>query len=324
MASLIKPLVKAVSLACLFSFSTAYSHADSEFITIGTGDITGVYYPAGGAICRLINKPEVLSGLRCAVESTEGSAYNLQSLRKNEVDLAIVQSDWLYHASEGSSIFSEKGPDKKLRLLFNLHAESFTIVARKGSDISHFDDLKGKRVNIGSPSSGHRKTMELIMRRIGWGFKDFALAAELPASDMADALCRDKIDAFVYMVGHPNTSIREATTFCDSHLIPMPERLIKSFTKEYPFYKPAYISGGMYRGNDSDVSTFQVSASLVTNTQLSQQAGYQIVKAIFNDLDGFRKLHPALKQLTPEIMTEKTDPIVPLHSGAVQYFSEVQ
>lgn len=308
-------------VASFLSLSAAVTYGNSSFITIGTGDITGVYYPAGGAICRLINKERAEHGLRCAVESTEGSAYNLFSLQRNEFDLAIVQSDWLYHASRGSSIFSEEGADHSLRLLFNLHSESFTVVARKDGLIKSFSDLKGKRVNIGSPSSGHRKTMELIMRRVGWSNKDFALATELPASEMADALCSDRIDAFVYMVGHPNTSVREATTFCDSTLIPLPGKLIKSFTEQYPFYRPAQIAGGMYRGNSEHTATFQVSASVVTNTRLSEEQGYQITRSVFDYLDKFKALHPALQQLSQESMIPEQKPLVPLHPGAKKFFS---
>ncbi|MAC48427.1 MAG: C4-dicarboxylate ABC transporter substrate-binding protein [Oceanospirillum sp.] len=308
-------------VAYFLSFSVAVSHGDSSFITIGTGDITGVYYPAGGAICRLINEEKEQHDLRCAVESTEGSAYNLFSLRRNEFDLAIVQADWLYHASRGSSIFSENGADDSLRLLFNLHSESFTVVARKDSEINSFSDLKGKRVNIGSPSSGHRKTMELIMRRIGWSEKDFALATELPPSEMAAALCNGAIDAFIYMVGHPNTSIREATTFCDSQLVPLPGKLIQSFTEQYPFYQSAEIAGGMYRGTDKDISTFQVRASVVTNTSLSTEQGFQITRSVFAHLDQFKALHPALRSLDWSIMVPDKMPLVPLHPGAKKFFT---
>jgi len=309
-------------VASFLGLSASTTYGNSSFITIGTGDITGVYYPAGGAICRLVNKEKEKHGLRCAVESTEGSAYNLFSLQKNEFDLAIVQADWLYHASKGSSIFSEDGPDSSLRLLFNLHSESFTVVARKDSQINTFRNLKGKRVNIGSPSSGHRKTMELIMRRIGWSEKDFALATELPASEMAEALCNGTIDAFIYMVGHPNTSIREATTFCDSQLVPLPGKLVQSFTEQYPFYQSADIAGGMYRGNSKNTATFQVSASVVANTGLSAEKGFQIIRSVFDNLSQFKALHPALKQLSQDAMIPSVSPLVPLHPGAKKFFSQ--
>ena len=200
-----------------FGASTTVS-ADS-FITIGTGGVTGVYYPTGGAICRLVNKGRKEHHVRCSVESTGGSVYNLNTIRAGELDMGVAQSDWQYHAYNGTSKFKDQGPNKDLRAVFSVHPEPFTVVARADSGINSFDDLKGKRVNIGNPGSGQRGTMEVLMAAKGWKKSDFALASELKAAEQSKALCDNKIDAMVYTVGHPSGSIKEATTSCDTVLV---------------------------------------------------------------------------------------------------------
>ena len=308
----------------LFSLSLTV-RAESEFITLGTGDITGVYYPAGGAICRLINKDRAKHDIRCAVESTPGSGYNLQALKENDLDLAIVQVDWLFFSNARKGFFTDQEGQQSLRLLMNLHSESFTIVARKDSGILTFNDLKGKKVNVGIPGSGHRKTFELIMEKKGWRMADFALASELSASDMASALCQGKIDAFVYFVGHPNTSIREATSFCDSRLIAMPKLLLERLHREFPFYYEGYIPGGMYRGNAEDIASLSVDASLVATEDLSENAAYTIVRQLAENQQHLRNLHPALSRL--RLDTERflsRQKFLPLHEGARRYYLEVK
>ena len=190
-----------------------------EFITIGTGGVTGVYYPTGGAICRLVNKGRKEHGIRCSVESTGGSVYNINTIREGELEFGVAQSDWQYHAFNGTSKFEDAGAFEGLRAVFSVHPEPFTVVARADSGIKTFDDLKGKRVNIGNPGSGQRGTMEVLLEAKGWTTGDFALATELKAAEQSAALCDNQIDAMVYTVGHPSGSIQEATTACDSVLV---------------------------------------------------------------------------------------------------------
>ena len=185
--------------------------AQETFITIGTGGVTGVYYPAGGAICRLVNKDRAEHGIRCSVEATGGSVYNINTMRAGELDMGVVQSDIQYNAYKGEGAeFKEAGPFEELRAVFSLHPEPFTVVARADSGIQTFDDLKGKRVNVGNPGSGQRATMEVLMAAKGWKMSDFALASELKSAEQAQALSDNNVDAIVFTVGHPNGSIQEA------------------------------------------------------------------------------------------------------------------
>jgi TRAP transporter TAXI family solute receptor len=292
------------------------------FITIGTGGVTGVYYPTGGAICRLVNKGRKEHGIRCSVESTGGSVYNINTIRAGELDFGVAQSDWQYHAYHGTSKFEEQGPFKELRAVFSVHPEPFTVVARADSGITNFTDLKGKRVNVGNPGSGQRGTMEVVMEAMGWTMADFTLASELKAAEQSKALCDNKIDAMVYTVGHPSGSIQEATTACDSVLVTVDGPVIDKLVADNAYYRKAVIPGGMYRGNDQDTVTFGVGATFVTSTKVADDVVYNLVKAVFENFDDFRRLHPAFEHLKKEQMI-KDGLSAPLHPGAEKYYKEV-
>lgn len=314
--------------ACLFaaaflsSFGAApSSQAAEKFITIGTGGVTGVYYPAGGAICRLVNRGRKNHGIRCSVESTGGSIDNLNAIAKGELDIAMAQSDWQYHAYKGTNIFKDQGAMTKLRSMFSLHSEPFTVVARKDSGIKTFDDLKGKRVNIGAPGSGMRGTMETIMKKKGWTAKDFKQATEIKASEQAQALCDNKIDVMIYAAGHPNGAVQEVTTSCDTVIIPVTGPDIDALVKENPYYAQAVIPGGMYTGTDADVKTIGVKATFVTSSDVNEEVIYQVVKAVFDNFDNFKTLHPVFAGLDPKTLVSEGN-TAPLHAGAARYFKE--
>ncbi|MBK0326636.1 TAXI family TRAP transporter solute-binding subunit [Rhodobacteraceae bacterium F11138] len=303
------------------AFMAPAAHAE-EFITIGTGGVTGVYYPTGGAICRLVNKGRKEHGVRCSVESTGGSVYNIKTIRAGELEFGVAQSDWQYHAFNGSSDnFEADGPFEGLRAVFSIHPEPFTVVARADSGIKTFDDLKGKRVNLGNPGSGARGTFEIVMDKKGWTTDDFALAAELKPAEQSAALCDNQVDAIVFTVGHPSGTIQEATTACDSVLVNVDGPEIQELIDENPYYRKATIPGGMYRGSDDDVTTFGVGATLVSSDQVSDEAVYTVVSAVFENFDAFQKLHPAFANLKPEEMA-KDGLSAPLHPGAAKYYKE--
>ena len=292
-----------------------------EFITIGTGGVTGVYYPTGGAICRLVNKGRKEHGVRCSAESTGGSVYNINTIREGELDFGVAQSDWQYHAYHGTSKFEDKGAFTELRAVFSVHPEPYTVVARADAGISNFSDLKGKRVNIGNPGSGARGTTEVLLAALGWTTGDFALATELKAAEQSAALCDNQIDAMAYTVGHPSGSIQEATTACDSVLVTVDGPVVDGLINDNAYYRTATIPGGMYRGNDNDTATFGVGATFVTSTAVSEETVYVLVKSIFDNFGDFKKLHPAFANLKPEEMA--ADGLsAPLHAGAAKYYKE--
>jgi TRAP transporter TAXI family solute receptor len=314
-------LITAAALASTLFTGSAMA-AEQRFITIGTGGVTGVYYPTGGAICRLVNKGRKEHGIRCSVESTGGSVYNLNTIRAGELDMGVAQSDWQYHAYHGTSKFEKAGPFKELRAVFSVHPEPFTVVARKDAGIKNFKDLKGKRVNIGNPGSGQRGTMEVVMKALGWDKSSFKLASELKSSEQSKALCDNKIDAIVFTVGHPSGSIKEASTSCDTVLVPVTGPEIDKLVEENDYYRKAIIPGGMYRGTDTDTPTFGVGATFVSSTNVPDDVIYYVVKAVFENFDSFRKLHPAFANLKKEEMV-KDGLSAPLHPGALKYYKEV-
>jgi uncharacterized protein len=299
----------------------AYLQANQTFVTIGTGGVTGVYYPTGGAICRLVNKDRKNHGIRCTVESTGGSVYNVNAIAGGELDLGVVQSDVQFNAYNGTEGFADTGANKDLRAVFSIHPEPFTVVARADSGITKIQDFAGKRINIGNPGSGQRATMDVVMEKFGWTTADLRLASELKAAEQSAALCDNKVDAIVYVVGHPNGSIQEATTACDSKVIAVEGAEIDALIAERPYYRKATIPGGMYRGSEEDVTTFGVGATFVSSAAVSEDVIYNVVKAVFENFDEFQKLHPAFANLKKEEMV-KDGLSAPLHDGAVKYFKE--
>jgi TRAP transporter TAXI family solute receptor len=316
-----KNMLAAAGALAVGALAAPATAQDQTFISIGTGGVTGVYYPTGGAICRLVNRGRSEHGIRCGVESTGGSVFNINAIRSGELEFGVAQSDWQYHAYNGTSQFEEQGPMEKLRSVFSLHPEPFTLVARAGAGIESFDDLQGKRVNVGNPGSGQRGTMEILMEAKGWSMSDFAVASELQAAEQSQALCDNNIDAMIYTVGHPSGSIQEATTACDSVLVDVTGAEVEQLVEENPFYRVATIPGGMYRGTDEDVTTFGVGATFVSSTDVSEDVVYEVVKAVFENIDQFRGLHPAFANLDPAEMAQ-AGLSAPLHPGAERYFRE--
>ncbi len=310
----------AVAVAAIGGIGLTAVPASAEtFITIGTGGQTGVYYQVGGAICKLVNRGTKDHEIKCT-HTTGGSTKNINGIRAGDLDMGVAQSDWQYHAYNGTA--PKQFPDGKfeeLRAVFSVHPEPFTVVARKDSGIKTFEDLKGKRVNVGNPGSGQRGTMEVVMEKMGWTMDDFALASELKSSEQAAALCDNKIDAIVFTAGHPNGSIKEATTSCEAIVVNVNNDVIKKLASENDYYAMATIPGGMYTGTDEDVETFGVGATFVSSTATDPEVIYQIVKAVFDDIKRFRKMHPAFANLDPKLMIVN-NLSAPLHEGAIRYY----
>jgi TRAP transporter TAXI family solute receptor len=293
--------------------------AQQKFVTIGTGGVTGVYYAVGGAICRLVNKDRAKTGIRCSVESTGGSVYNVNTIKAGELDFGMTQSDVQYQDYNGTGAFKE--PDKDLRSVFSVHPEPFTLVARKEANVKQFSDLKGKRVNVGNPGSGTRSAMDELLAAENMKVSDFALASELKADEHGPALCDNKIDAFFYGVGHPSANIQDPTTTCGAKLVPLQDAAVDELVKKHPYYAKVAIPGGIYANNPQPTPTYGVLATLVTSSKEPADTVYVITKAVFENLDEFKKLHPAFAHLDPQHMI-KDGLSAPLHEGALRYYKE--
>lgn len=317
-----KLLIAAAAVAGLSLTAGTADAAKKQFISIGTGGVTGVYYPTGSSICRLVNKGRKAHGIRCSVESTGGSVYNINTIRAGELDMGVAQSDWQYHAYHGTSKFKDSGPFKELRAVFSVHPEPVTMVARKDSGITNIGQVKGHRLNIGNPGSGTRATWEVLEAALGWDReKDLKLATGFKSAEQSQKLCDNQIDAFFWLVGHPSGNTKEAVTSCDAVLVDVTGPVIDKLVKDNSFYRYATIPGGMYRGNPKDVKTFGVGATFVSSTAVADNVVYEVVKAVFSNFDTFKKLHPAFAVLKKEEMV-KDSLSAPLHPGAAKYYKE--
>lgn len=314
-------ILSGVFAAAAIALGSASFAADQQFISIGTGGVTGVYYPTGGAICRLVNRDRKEHGIRCAVESTGGSVYNINTIKAGELEFGVAQSDWQHHAYNGTSKFKDN-PFPGVRAMFSVHPEPFTLLVRADSGITSFEGLKGKRVNVGNPGSGQRATMEVVMDAFGITMDDLGLATEYKGSEMAKQICDGNIDAMIYTIGHPAAAIKEATTTCDVKLVSVTGAPIDKLVADNPYYRVATIPGGMYAGNDSDTTTFGVGATFVTSADVSDDVAYTVAKAVMSNLDDFRGLHPAFANLDAKQMIN--DGLsAPLHPGAIKAYKEL-
>ncbi len=313
------PLPVIAALAGALLIHAPGAGAQQKFVTIGTGGVTGVYYAVGGAICRLVNKDRAKTGLRCSVESTGGSAYNVNAIKAGELDFGMAQSDVQFQGYKGTGAFKEPYPD--MRSVFSVHPEPFTLVARKEANIHGFADLKGKRLNIGNPGSGTRAAMDELIAAMNMKYSDLALASELKADEHGPALCDNKIDAFFFGVGHPSANIQDPTTACGAQLVPITGPGVDALVKKYPYYAYATIPGGIYSNNPQPTRTYGVLATMVTSAKVPADVVYTITKAVFENFDEFKKLHPAFAHLDPQRMV--ADGLsAPLHEGAQRYYRE--
>ena len=321
--SLVSPTLRLAlgAAAVALMLPAAPALAQQKFMTIGTGGVTGVYYAAGGAICRLVNKDRAKHGIRCSVESTGGSVFNVNTIKAGELDLGFAQSDVQFNATKGVAQFKDGGAYGDLRAVFSVHPEPFTVLARKEAGVKTFADFKGKRFNVGNPGSGTRASMEELLAVLGWKLSDFSLASELKADEHGPALCDGKIDGFFFAVGHPSANIQDPTTSCGAKLVSITGPAIDKLVADKPFYAKATIPGGLYPNNPEPASTYGVLATVVASSKTPADSVYQVVKAVFDNFDEFKKLHPALANLTPEAMV-KNGNSAPLHEGAVKYYKE--
>ncbi|MGF1640201.1 MAG: TAXI family TRAP transporter solute-binding subunit [Rhodospirillales bacterium] len=320
-------LALAVAAAVGMIAFEAAAQGQRRFIAIGTGGPTGVYFAAGNAICRLIHKEAAEGresgrrhGIRCSAPSTGGSTYNIGQIAEGELDFGVAQSDWQYHSFKGTAPDRVK-PFEKLRSVFSIHPEPFHIIVGKDSGIDGWADLKGKRVNIGNPGSGQRGTMEVLMAAHGTAVEDFRIATELTSTEQSNALCDGKIDAFGYTVGVPNAGVAVATDGCGARIINLNGPVEEKLVAEFPYYAFATIPAGTYKTTTEDVTTFGVMATFVTGADVDEQTVYEVVRAVMENIEDFRTLHPAFATLDPQKMI-KDGLTAPLHPGAVRYYKE--
>ncbi|MES0826794.1 TAXI family TRAP transporter solute-binding subunit [Ruegeria sp. SCP11] len=322
-----KKLLTTSALAAMVSLGVSASvQAETKFITIGTGGPTGVYFVAGNAICRMIHKEAAEGrkegrqhGFRCAAPSSNGSTYNLAQISQGEFEFGVSQSDWQYYAVNGTS--DKVVNDEGFRAVFSVHPEPFQLIVSAESGIKSWMDLEGKKLNIGNPGSGQRGTTELLMERYGTDRDFFGLITEMTSSEHSNALCDGNIDAFTYVVGVPNSGVAVATEGCGAQIVTLNTEVEQKLIEERPFYAATDIPAGVYSSQKEDVTTFGGYATIVSHENVDPDVVYEVVRAVFENLDDFRGLHPAFANLEPESMINNGNS-APLHEGAARYYRE--
>jgi uncharacterized protein len=294
---------------------------DRPDIVIGTGSPSGIDYPLGGSICRLFNLETPRDGRRCVAVPSAGPVANIESLRAGRTDIGIVPSDVLADALAGQGSFARQRPDSDLRVLFTGHADAFTLVARRELGIHSAAALRGTRINMGSPGSGERVSMERIMAALGVTRNDFAEVRELSLAEQHRALCANELDAIVYSVGHPNGLIQDVVRMCRGVLVDVSGKAIDDMLLHHPEYERAVIRGGTYLDNPADVHSLGVRAVIVATTRLSEARAYDVTKAVFGRFDDFKRLHPLFAKLAVQDMVDLTGR-TPIHPGAARYYRE--
>lgn len=300
---------------------SAQTPAKTQYVTIGTGGITGVYYPTGGAIAKIVNKKRDVYNIRCTVESTGGSVFNVNAVMAGDLEFGVVQSDRQYQAMKGLAEWESKGPQADLRAVFSIHPESVTLVAAEDANIMDIRDLKGKRVNIGNPGSGQRQNSIDALEAAGLNYDTDLNAEGVKAAEAPGLLQDGRIDAFFYTVGHPSGAIKEATAGARKVRF-VPITGIDELLNKFPYYAKSFVPVKLYPGavNDSDVETFGVKATFVTSAKVPDSVVYAITKEVFDNFEDFKKLHPAYAVLTKQGMLEGLS--APIHPGAMKYYKE--
>jgi len=294
--------------------------AEGDTVIIGAGAVAGVYFPAAGAICRVVNSARTGDDPTCVVVPGEGSNASLEALRGGRLDFAVVQSDWQFWAHNGAEFFADPTPFTSLNGVFALHAEPLVIAVRGDGGIAALTDLKDKRVSVGSPASAARGMMEDLLASLGWSMSDFTEVHELTPRQQTAALCGNTIDAAVYAVGSPSATLAALTARCDVSLVPLTGPPVDNLLTNKTFYRKAAIPAGLYDGVANAVPTFGVGATLVTRAEVADATVAAVVKAVFENFDTFRSLHPALTWLDAKQMAGN-GLTAPLHPAAARFFA---
>jgi TRAP transporter TAXI family solute receptor len=311
-------IIIASTAAAIMLASTQSASGADKLISVGSGGISGVYFPLGGAICRQIETGRRDHGYRCMVESTEGSVSNINAVLSRDLDLGLAQSDAQYTAVKGLGPFKDR-PQPKLRALFSLYPELFTVVARLDAGINRIEDLQDKRVYAGDTGSATHAIAELVFSALGVKPRD-AKPASMSSTELAAALCENRIDAFAVIAGHPNASVQQAANSCATNIVAVAGPVIDGLIRDHPFLAQASVPGGMYRGAERAQTSFGVFATLVASADLPDATAYLVTKAVFEHFDAFKRSHPALAYVSRESMLAGNT--AAFHPGALRYFRE--
>lgn len=301
---------------------------DASHFIIGTGSVEGVYFPIAGIICRLLNRHKSEHNVRCSVESTGGSIYNLKELRKGNFDIVVAQSDWQYHAYHGTSAFEKEGANKELRTVFALEADPLALVVRQDSDITDFDSLYQQRVSFGYERSLQYRIISPLLKAKGWSKESFSALLQMSDNKQAVSLCDGSIDAALFLTSSLEDRLQGLDENCKLRLVPINSDEVNTVVAQQPYLRKADINSQYYFAeteNDdaSNVTSYGLGATFVTMHSASPKAVYHVTKEIVENFNDFQSLHHSLQTLALQDLSS-AGITAPLHPGAIRYFKEAR
>ncbi len=319
-------VLRAMALAGLLLAATGASPSSfAADVLVGASSSAAVHFDVARAVCRQIEVAK--DTVTCEAQAIEGGDAAepiaiLSGVRTGLIEIGIVPADWQYHAYNGTGPFEFMDVKfDNIRSLFSLHSETFTLIARRDSGIDKLDDLAGKRVSIGNPGTNRRAIMDMVMAAKGWTEDSFQLTEELTELEQSLALCHGRVQAIVLSVAHPDASLAKTLELCDAKPVEVTGAEIDKLIADSGYLVATEIPGGRYANIGDATKTFGVVLTAVASEDLADDDAYSFVKAVFDNLDNFKKLHPALRNLVPDRMV--TDGLsAPLHPGALRYFKE--
>jgi uncharacterized protein len=311
-------MLLAIAVAGAVAASSATARAE-VFVSLGTGELSGIYYPVGEAICHIVNRHIDTDGVRCSPETTPGSVYNIAALRSGELEFAIVQSDVQFEAYEGRGPWRD-APFRGLRAVASLYPELVTLMVQASSPIRNLLGLAGRQVNVGSRGSGTRATWDTIAAGLGWRDGEAVRPVELRGDEAKAALCRGTVDANLLIVGHPSPLVAAQAAACPVAFVAVAGTPIDELVRDHPYYRSGMIDGRLY-GLSDQVPTFGVQATLVTSTSVSARVVGVVAKALLTHMAELRTMHPALAGLTEPALT-RAGLTAPLDAGAAEIYKE--
>lgn len=306
------------------SFTGPAAARDVNRLVMATGALTSGYYLLGGGICAQVNAATGPDGLRCAIETSEGSVANLLALRSGRADLVLAQSDWTHHAHAGSvAAFSGDKAVSNMRALMSLTGSPLVLLARADSDIKGVEDLAGKSLDIGKAGAGRRAAMDDLLSVLGWDLGKFKLASELPEAEAIKSLCAGKLDALALAGITPDRNVNLAMRSCPLKLVPVNAATAEKLIAAKPYYSVVTISKGSYPGVNSDVPSVGLRVILLASGNVAEKDAYTIVKSVAEKLDAIRKLHSSFTSINRKGLGS-AGISAPLHNGAKKYYSEAK
>lgn len=287
-------------------------------VVISSGNITGVYYPTAGAICREINTKD--DSITCLVRASNGSFQALSELREGNSNMAIVQSDVANDAYLSTGLMDKEEKFTELRAIAALYDDIFTIIVREDSDIKTTNDIKGRKISYGNSGSGTFSMFNALMKIKDWQLSDFTQVLAVSPSDQPEALCSKEIDVVLFSAAHPNGTIKEIFNNCDARIIALSQSEINKLIENNSSYKHALIPAKLYR-NNPEITSISSKATLLTTTRMTNNMAYNITKQMNVNIKELHKMHPVLNHLKASELP-LIEGNIPLHVGAKKYYIE--